>query len=149
MNQEGPVVVGGAAEEDSASCWTSALASDVYDDWGLMARSLLAAVGDFVDLVWNCREKLGRGATLNLADGEAYGRCVGVLVAQRLVDATPFALTVLLFGHLSRDSWLLRVGVQTRVKLWTVQSFIESQVLVVNATSSSDLLVLLSGALKS
>jgi hypothetical protein len=72
-----------------------------------------------------------------------------VLVAQRLVDATPFALMVLLFGHLSRDSWLLRVGVQTRVKLWTVQSFIESQVLVVNATSSSDLLVLLSGALKS
>jgi hydroxyacyl-ACP dehydratase HTD2-like protein with hotdog domain len=70
---------------------------------------------------------------------EIRRRYVGMLVA----------FAILVFGHLSRDGLLPRVDVQTRVKLWTVQSLKKSQALAVNATSSSNLVILLISALTS
>jgi len=96
VDHEGPVVGRGAAEEDGASCWASSHASNVDHDRGLVTWTLLAAIGDLADLAWNCREQTGRVAALNLADVEICRRCVGVLVAELLVDLTPLELPIFL-----------------------------------------------------
>lgn len=97
VDQEDHVVGRGAAKEDGASCWVSSYASDVDHDRRLVTRALLAAIGDFADLAWDRREQTCRVAHLNLVDVEICRRCVGVLVAERQVDATPLALLVFLY----------------------------------------------------
>ena len=96
VDQEGPVVGEDAAEEDGASCWAFSQASDVDHDRRLMTRTLFAAIGDFADLAGNCREQTGMVAGLNVVDVEICRRSVGVLVADRQVDATLLALPVFL-----------------------------------------------------
>jgi hypothetical protein len=49
VQQEGLVVGRGRVEEDRASCWKLALASDVDYDRRLVARTLVTAVGEFAD----------------------------------------------------------------------------------------------------